>query len=119
MTAEDARAKALGDYRKRLLEHRQVEARLKECTLCSVSCHIEAKTRHQYQTHTHKCKVRLGLRTFEKDFDKTENDIKALQSVGQIIGEVLKPLDSERCMFTLIPCVEGIVYRSVCPCGHK
>jgi 26S proteasome regulatory subunit T4 len=32
----------------------------------------------------------------EKDFDKSENDIKALQSVGQIIAEVLKQLDSER-----------------------
>jgi 26S proteasome regulatory subunit T4 len=43
--------------------------------------------------------VRLGLRTLEKDFDKSENDIKALQSVGQIIGEVLKQLDEERCNF--------------------
>lgn len=40
--------------------------------------------------------VRLGLRALEKDFDKSENDIKALQSVGQIIGEVLKQLDAER-----------------------
>ena len=41
--------------------------------------------------------VRLGLRALEKDFDKSENDLKALQSVGQIIGEVLKQLDEERC----------------------
>ena len=41
--------------------------------------------------------VRLGLRDLDKDFDKSENDIKALQSVGQIIGEVLKQLDNERC----------------------
>jgi 26S proteasome regulatory subunit T4 len=33
----------------------------------------------------------------KKDFDKTEDDLKALQSVGQIIGEVLRELDSERC----------------------
>ena len=43
----------------------------------------------------------------EKDFDKSENDLKALQSVGQIIGEVLKQLDDERCeyligLFTLL-----------------
>jgi 26S proteasome regulatory subunit T4 len=31
-----------------------------------------------------------------KEFDKTEDDLKALQSVGQIIGEVLRQLDSER-----------------------
>lgn len=41
--------------------------------------------------------MRLGLRALEKDFDKSENDLKALQSVGQIIGEVLKQLDEERC----------------------
>ena len=33
----------------------------------------------------------------EKDFEKTEDDIKAIQSVGQIIAEVLKQLDDERC----------------------
>lgn len=41
--------------------------------------------------------MRFGLRDLEKDFEKTENDMKALQSVGQIIGEVLKQLDEERC----------------------
>lgn len=41
--------------------------------------------------------VRLSLRQLEKDYDKSEDDIKALQSVGQIIGEVLKQLDEERC----------------------
>nr|XP_019046813.1 26S protease regulatory subunit 10B [Kwoniella bestiolae CBS 10118]OCF25743.1 26S protease regulatory subunit 10B [Kwoniella bestiolae CBS 10118] len=40
--------------------------------------------------------VRLNIRTLSTDFDKTEDDIKALQSVGQIIGEVLKQLDEER-----------------------
>lgn len=44
--------------------------------------------------------VRLGLRELEKQFDKSEDDIKALQSVGQIIGEVLKQLDEERCKST-------------------
>lgn len=29
-------------------------------------------------------------------YDKTEDDLKALQSVGQIVGEVLKQLDDER-----------------------
>lgn len=40
--------------------------------------------------------VRLELRTLEGAYDKSEDDIKALQSVGQIIGEVLKQLDEER-----------------------
>ena len=31
-----------------------------------------------------------------KEFDKTEDDLKAVQNVGQIIGEVLKQLDPDR-----------------------
>lgn len=46
--------------------------------------------------------VRLGLRGLDKDFQKTEDDMKALQSVGQIIGEVLKQLDDERCMLRMV-----------------
>ena len=41
--------------------------------------------------------MRFSLKDLEKEFDKTEEDIKAIQSVGQIIGEVLKQLDDERC----------------------
>ena len=41
--------------------------------------------------------VRFSLKDLEKDFEKTEEDIKAVQSVGQIIGEVMKQLDDERC----------------------
>lgn len=40
--------------------------------------------------------LRFSLKDLEKDFDKTEDDIRALQSVGQIVGELLKPLDEER-----------------------
>ncbi|GAA5941815.1 proteasome regulatory particle base subunit RPT4 [Sporobolomyces koalae] len=65
-----AKTTALQTYRKRLKEHEELEGRLKE--------------------------IRLSLRGLEKDFDKSEDDIKALQSVGQIVGEVLKQLDDER-----------------------
>jgi ATP-dependent 26S proteasome regulatory subunit len=41
--------------------------------------------------------VRLSIKQLSADYDKTEDDMKALQSVGQIIGEVLKQLDDERC----------------------
>lgn len=44
--------------------------------------------------------VRFSLKDLEKDFARTEDDIKAVQSVGQIIGEVMKQLDDERCMST-------------------
>lgn len=46
-------------------------------------------------------KMRFGLRDLEKDFDRTEDNMKALQSVGQIIGEVLKQLDDERCEYPI------------------
>lgn len=68
---QDPRTEALASYRARLLEHRELEAKVKQ--------------------------LRLGLRSFEREFEKSENDIKALQSVGQIIGEVLKQLDNEKC----------------------
>ena len=65
------RADALEQYKKKLLESREMEAKLKA--------------------------LRLNIKDLTKDFDTTEENIKALQSVGQIIGEVLKQLDEERC----------------------
>ncbi|KKZ58586.1 26S protease subunit rpt4 [[Emmonsia] crescens] len=64
------REHALEDYKKSLLESREWEAKLKN--------------------------LRLGIKDLQKEFDTTEDNIKALQSVGQIIGEVLKQLDEER-----------------------
>ena len=40
------------------------------------------------------------MKDTKKQFDKTEDDLKALQSMGQIIGEVLRQLDEERCAST-------------------
>lgn len=64
------RERALSKFKDKLIEHRKWDARLKD--------------------------LRLTIRDLDKDYDKTENDIKALQSVGQIVGEVLKQLDDER-----------------------
>lgn len=65
------REHALEQYKNKLLESREWEAKLKA--------------------------LRLDIKGLQKDFDTTEDNIKALQSVGQIIGEVLKQLDEERC----------------------
>lgn len=35
----------------------------------------------------------------EKKYNKSEDDLKALQSVGQIIGEVLRQLTEEKCEY--------------------
>lgn len=39
----------------------------------------------------------MELKQLKVDYDKSEEDLKALQSVGQIIAEVLQRLDDERC----------------------
>jgi 26S proteasome regulatory subunit T4 len=69
--ADGERRQALDSYRAKLIESREWESKLKA--------------------------LRLEIKDLQKEYDRTEENIKALQSVGQIIGEVLKQLDDERC----------------------
>lgn len=69
--SDPERDHALEEYKNKLLESREWEAKLKA--------------------------LRLEIKGLQRDFDVSEENIKALQSVGQIIGEVLKQLDEERC----------------------
>lgn len=46
--------------------------------------------------------MREQLKDLTKQYDKSENDLKALQSMGQIVGEVLKQLTEEKCGLLLI-----------------
>ena len=64
------RDQVLEDYRAKIREHREVEARLK--------------------------RMREDIKGLTARYQKTEDDLSALQSVGQIIGDVLKQLDNER-----------------------
>ncbi|OBA28121.1 26S proteasome subunit P45 [Hanseniaspora valbyensis NRRL Y-1626] len=51
----------------------------------------------QHQKQDEKLKsLRIELRDLEKSFEKTEYDIKALQSIGQLIGEIMKELTPEK-----------------------
>lgn len=68
--AEEARFKALEDYKRLVKDYADKEKKVKE--------------------------LRLAIREMENQYDKSENDIKALQSVGQIIGEVLKQIDDDK-----------------------
>eukprot|EP00210_Caulerpa_lentillifera_P002035 g1950.t1 len=70
MSDNPEKHQALSDYRQRLLNHREIDSRVR--------------------------KQRTELRDLQRDFDKSEDELKALQSVGQIIGEVLRQLDDER-----------------------
>lgn len=71
MASDPEREHALEEYKKTLLDSREWESKLKA--------------------------LRQEIRGLEHDFNVSEDNIKALQSVGQIIGEVLKQLDEERC----------------------
>lgn len=64
------RLQALDQLKAKVREHREIEEKLK--------------------------KARFEARDAISEFDKTENSLMALQSVGQIIGDVLRQLDSER-----------------------
>lgn len=68
--AEAEREQVLEQYRAKIREHREVEARLK--------------------------RMREDVKGLQGRYQKTEDDLAALQSVGQIIGDVLKRLDSDR-----------------------
>merc|ERR1712226_1303438 len=70
MAVDAVKEKALADYRAKLMEHKEVDARLKN--------------------------MREELKSLTKQYDKSENDLKALQSVGQIVGEVLRQLTEEK-----------------------
>lgn len=65
---------------------------------------IEANSRHLCFL------VRFSIKDLNKAYDKTEDDIKAVQSVGQIIGEVMKQLDSDRCTPMVFPTI--VVYTN-------
>ncbi|KAK2446762.1 26S proteasome regulatory subunit 10B protein A [Trifolium repens] len=64
------RSAAVNDYRKKLLLHKELHSRLRS--------------------------VRENLWSSKKDFNKSEDHLKSFQSVGQIVGDVLRPLDHQR-----------------------
>jgi len=80
--SDPERDHALDEYKEKLLESREWEAKLKA--------------------------LRLEIKGLQHDFDVSEDNIKALQSVGQIIGEVLKQLDEERCKRFHVPFSESL-----------
>ena len=62
--------------------------------------------------------VREELKELSKDFDRSEDDLKSLQSgVGQIVGEVLRQLTEDKCKyFCVCVCVCVCVFVCVCAC---
>ncbi|KAJ0403825.1 hypothetical protein P43SY_003922 [Pythium insidiosum] len=67
---DEERIQVLNAYKAKVREHREIESRVKS--------------------------LRENVKNLVKEYNKTEDDLKALQSVGQIIGEVLRQLDDDR-----------------------
>jgi len=68
--ADTERTTVIAQYRNKIREHREIEANVK--------------------------KLRQDVRDLVTEYNRTEEDLKAIQSVGQLIGDVLKQLDDER-----------------------
>lgn len=69
--SDPERTQALEDYKKTLLESREWESKLRD--------------------------LRFDIKESQRQHDVAEGNMNALQSVGQMIAEVLKQLDNERC----------------------
>lgn len=67
---EHRRKEAQDELRNKLLAHKEIDAKVRN--------------------------LRDQAKELKVEYEKTEDDLKALQSVGQIIGEVLRQLDDER-----------------------
>jgi 26S proteasome regulatory subunit T4 len=67
---DEERKVVLDDYKKKIMEHKEQEARVKS--------------------------LRTNVKDLVTEYEKTEEQLKALQSIGQIIGEVLRRLDEDR-----------------------
>jgi hypothetical protein len=110
------REKVLAEYRKVLLQHKETDGKVRqsESRLPRTPDH-SMPSRARPGPHPRSSRapphpsffsfsalasgppaVREETKVLKKDYDKTEDDLKALQSVGQIIGEVLRQLDADR-----------------------
>ncbi|RWW19190.1 hypothetical protein GW17_00016770 [Ensete ventricosum] len=95
------RRSTVADYRKKLLHNKELDSRLKTCAYPDLPRSAFENCKQTLLTTIIMIMIELNavrenLRTSKKEFARTEDDLKSLQSVGQIIGEVLRPLDNER-----------------------
>ena len=120
----DRKQKALAMYQKRVREHKELEAKVKACTYRLLASFEECVILSLYRSLLASevldlvltiflgvnvllnvvLVVRMDLKQLRTDYDKSEDDLKALQSVGQIIAEVLRRLDDERCTCNCVVC---------------
>jgi ATP-dependent 26S proteasome regulatory subunit len=99
---QSEREQVLTEYRNKIREHREVEARLKRMRqdVKGLQARYQKtegnKIREHREVEARLKRMRQDVKGLQARYQKTEDDLTALQSVGQIIGDVLKRLDTER-----------------------
>jgi 26S proteasome regulatory subunit T4 len=82
---DDARAQAVAAYRAKITEHREIEAKYAPFPPLLPSSPLHSVR-----------KMRQDVKDLIVEYNRTEDDLKAIQSVGQLIGDVLKRMDDDR-----------------------
>lgn len=88
LSCNHRRKEAQDELRNKLLAHKEIDAKVRN--------------------------LRDQAKELKVDYEKTEDDLKALQSVGQIIGEVLRQLDEERCEYACTHLSACVFLRPAC-----
>lgn len=100
MTDSDERSQPIANYRTKLMEHREMEAKYVyefyyfqflfsfqyDCCVVYVVRFVLFSVK----------KLRQDVKDLVVEYEKTEEDLMAIQSVGQLIGDVLKQVDNDR-----------------------
>ncbi|KAJ1856671.1 26S proteasome subunit rpt4 [Coemansia sp. RSA 1822] len=85
------RVRVLTSYRRTIVDHSEWEDKVKEgMSNFKHECMVESELTFEQNV------ARNGVKRLETEYEKSEDDLKALQSAGQIIGEVFKQLDEDR-----------------------
>lgn len=116
-TVDDEKTRALTNYRKKLVEYRDIEQQLKllrkKVSLMTAVILLLTCMNVKFSFHA----ILFKEAEMQKSFDKSENDIKSLQSVGQIVGEVLKQLTEEKFIVKVYisPLCLSVLFRQYSP----
>lgn len=92
----DDREKLISDYRNKIREHLEVEAKY-DAQMSHFIFHAQIITNLLFPFELISVKkMRQDVRNLVAEYNRTEEDLKAIQSVGMLIGDVLKQMDDER-----------------------
>lgn len=85
-TMDPVRERGVNEYKRKVAEHREIEARLKESKLefLWLTVFLILIGLGFLMLVSSLIVVRDNLKELTKQYDKSENDLKALQSVGQV-----------------------------------